>query len=526
MNNNRRIAGVIVLVTIIIVGISVLTWASQQSRLVLTQASTAGESTYQITKQGEKNPLTFKDSQTSVQKNLTKGSYEVLVQNSAGSFFAVVSQKGFFHTTRVEVKPSPEHARVFIGKSPSLCMDSIKNSLFSYDCPSGTYGQVKYHLPSTQQAPTYAVSPGQIGSFTNIEGVFDTPEGNFVLMKNTTALIDAGDGGSSGGNTNTPSIHEVFALNSAADITNLPKMKGVGLAGLDAKTLYSVRSYGDGFLVYTPDFSHIYYYASAKSQPIDMTLGGPKGKGLIANQTNFDASNNTIFTTYSQGDLGETTSVQQKPARTELVYGQPGSAKHYTLKGYLAGAQLCGTQKACLLDSHNTLTVYDISGKEPKPLYSVDNINYIQNSPHGLLALNKSQKFILNLDADSRTGYIDYSFGDYTFNRLQTTQGGYVLSLTDNKKQELALFVDAQKPNTDSIDKKILELQKDPILTATAYGNVIYITPYIGSLAYNNISGSYEYDPGTKSTALAKMNQAIDSAGIDRKTYLIVSTVR
>jgi hypothetical protein len=523
MEENRHFGRYLFLFCFALFAIIVFFWASQQSRLELIQQGSQGEYSYQLLKQGDQKASTFRSSSSIVSKQLPKGSYQVFAQNGGGSFLEVASLKGFFRKTTVSIKPVAEHARVFVGKSPDLCMDSISNTGLSYSCPGGTYDQVKYHVPPTQKTPTYALNPVGIGTFVGVEGTFSTPGGSYMLMKNTTALLGSGDGNNS---TSSAPIHQVFQLNSASDAVHLTDAKGIGLPGLDPKTTYSVRSFDDGFLVYTPDFSHMFYYASANAQPVDMSLGGPKTKGLASNQSNIDASNGIVLTTYSQGDFGETSGTNPKAARTEVVYGKPDEVKHFVINGFLAGAQLCGINKFCLLDTKNVMTVYDISGEKPHELYKVYNINLIQNTKNGLLAINKSVGAIFNFDIDKRTGYVDYSMGGYTFNRMQPVQNGYVISVTDNKKQEFALFVDATKPNVDSIDKKVLQIQTNPTLTVTPYGNIIYISPYIGSLAYNPNSKQYDYDPGTKAAAIAQMNKAVDDAGIDRKTYTIYSTVQ
>ena len=510
---NRRPIAYFVLFLLFLVGLFAFSWFSNQSRIILNNKSGTGEYIYQLSKQGSKNVDSFKSSESQVERRLPSGSYQMVVYHNNTSFVAVVSLKGFFRKTVVDITTSPEHSRVFIGKSPAFCMDSINNQLFSFDC-GDKYTSLKYHVPSTTTRRPQRSTPTYEGLFTNVEGTFHTSQGNFVLMKNNT--IVSGIAG-----------HSVYKINSAADSLTLAKSQGTGLSDLDNNTLYKVRAYKDGFVVYAPDFSHIYYYTDRASRPTDLAIGGAKTKGLVANQGNFDVSNDTVLTTYSSGDLsGSNLKSQQSGAKTEVVYGKPGSVKYFSINGYLSGAQLCGSQKMCLLDTKNVLSVYDISGKSPKKLYQIYNIDYIDDTPAGFLALNKGQQALFNVDIDKAVGYIEYSLGDYQFNRLQETNGGFILSLTDNKKQEMALFIDGQKVDTDSIDKKILSVQNDPSLTATTYGNVIFFNPYIGAVKYNPATRSFDTDPGAKAAAVVAINKAVDNAGIDRKTYTIASTVR
>ncbi len=509
MEYARRYRRYIVLTVIAILAVYALIWLSQQSRIELTQTGN-GQYAYQLYKQGDKKTLTFNSSDKTVRKKLPKGSYEVLAQNGTDSFMEVTSLHGFLRKTTVTIKPLPEHERVFVGKSPEQCMDSINGSSFSYSCPGGMYKDVKYHVPPTKDFPTYVTNPTIPGQLGQVEGTFTTPSGNYILIKTAA---------------DNPQ-HKVYKLGNASDVLNLVDAKGIALNGADANSTYNVRAFDKGFLVYSPDFSNMLYYSDINGSPTTMSLGKPKTKGLSANQDIIDASNGTLLTAYYQGNPGGNPGAAPVTGQTEVDYGKPGAVKHFVIPGDLSGAQFCGTNKFCLLNSSNIMTVYDIAGKKPRELYKVYDINSILSTPTGLLAASKSQKAIFKFDVDQRTAYIDYSLGDFNFSRMQPLMNGYIVSVTDNKKQEFALSIDSAKQDTDSIDKKVLAIESNPILTVTPYGNVIYITPYIGSLAYNPATGQFDYDPLTKSIAINQMNSAIDNAGVNRNKYTIISTVQ
>jgi len=128
------------------------------------------------------------------------------------------------------------------------------------------------------------------------------------------------------------------------------------------------------------------------------------------------------------------------------------------------------------------------------------------------------------LDVDSLAGHYEYLFGNYGFNGLQTVESGYILKLFTNKDRSVAVLVEQGAIDSDSIDKKIADLQKlQEVTFVSIYDKFIYISAKLGSPVYSSELRSYIDNPETKKVVAEKINKEIDRLGIDRKVYTISS---
>ena len=135
-----------------------------------------------------------------------------------------------------------------------------------------------------------------------------------------------------------------------------------------------------------------------------------------------------------------------------------------------------------------------------------------------------NSKGVLNFDPVKREGFYELATGGYSFDSLTPGSNSFVIGLTNNAKRKIALRVDQTKQNTDSIDKKVSELQRmAEVLFVSTYGNYIYVSANLGDLVYDPATGSYVYSQEVKKVVEAKINAEIDRLGIDRKIYTITS---
>lgn len=132
---------------------------------------------------------------------------------------------------------------------------------------------------------------------------------------------------------------------------------------------------------------------------------------------------------------------------------------------------------------------------------------------------------MLELNIDNRDGYIGYSPGSYNYCGMHTDSAGYTLCLINTKQSRVALHIDNQNTDNNSIDQKVAQLLKLPeVDTISAYGQYIYIVPNAGQLTYDSASRSFGYDPEKLAAASDKINQEINKLGIDRSNYIIRNT--
>jgi hypothetical protein len=91
-------------------------------------------------------------------------------------------------------------------------------------------------------------------------------------------------------------------------------------------------------------------------------------------------------------------------------------------------------------------------------------------------------------------------------------------------KDLVALLINQKVNDSDSIDKKVLALQKIPEVSATSvYENYIFVSPELGLQNFQDSFGSYGYDPGVKKTVAKTILDKANTLGIDTKKYTIVN---
>jgi hypothetical protein len=271
----------------------------------------------------------------------------------------------------------------------------------------------------------------------------------------------------------------------------------------------------DGFIVYDSSFSHAVYYASLSSMPQNISLDKPKGKNLSAFSIVFGPGSNKTLALYSSASNGGRGS-------SEAIVGQNNNFQHYTLPKRYVSADFCGSQ-ICLLDGSKTLDVYSLSGSKAKLSFSLSGVQAIKNIGDSFLVVN--QNGVINFDTASRTGYFEYSLGDYKFCGLQqNTATAYLLCVINNKGNKAALRIDETTTDKGSIDKKVAQLQKrTEINIVSIYKNYIYISPNLGPLTYQASISGFGYDPSTQKRVNEEIRTDITNAGIDINTYRVIN---
>jgi hypothetical protein len=110
---------------------------------------------------------------------------------------------------------------------------------------------------------------------------------------------------------------------------------------------------------------------------------------------------------------------------------------------------------------------------------------------------------------------------------MWTQASSFGLCTKDENGKKVALLVNQEQENTDSINIKIEQLARlSEVKSVSIYGRYIYISPDIGNPQPNPQTGFFEYDKTTVKNANAIINQEIDRIGISRSTYTIINTIQ
>lgn len=459
--------------------------------------SDGGSYVFKLTRQGADEGSEIKSDSSEITRFVQKGNYEVLAKQEGKSSFELTHAKGFLKKSYVKAKLEAEKSRQFIGNNPGPCM-YYANILYSYECT----GQAVFnaHIPATDSLPTYVLSRG-LEFFGSLEGLAKTKSGTIILGR--------------------PPIDEDVEPPHIAAILDegLKLSRYTTLSDLNREKIYSIKPYADGFVVYDLDFSSVYKYSSLGSQPEKLEFKKPSDNEL--KPIYIDTRNDSLLMTYSNYEGGEDPDDPSagRPKNSILVSGTDYKFEG-RFDGYrISNASMCGDKLICLT-SGRKLLVYDTSDQKAVLRYEVADVKSFL--PLGDRILVVRTKEVLNLSLDDGSGYVDYSLGDYKFCGIQSSGKSYVLCAINNSEDKVAILVDDNTTDSDSIDKKVDKLSKSHgVLNVSIYGSFIYISPDLGPLEYRLDIDGYGYNPEKIKVVNARINETIDSLGIDRNKYTI-----
>ncbi len=491
--------------TLAVLALFVIFIVSRLSFIEINITDSSGQKVaYELLNQKDQKSKKAESISGKLKKLVWKGTWEVTARSSEKSYFGIIKTGGFLRTSEVVVSLENESKRQFIGMNPGSCMLYTGNVLISHSC-SDTFINTKVHIPATSKQPTYVKTPPlPIGG--NIEGIVKTGEGLLALIRSPYAVVSE-DGES----------HNIYKLSE-----NLTSTKSVSLTELDADKSYYISRYREGFIAYDTNFESIYYYPSINATPQIIEPGRPTDSDFGPLQVS--TYSDSVVATYSNSIVGGDHDKKVDPVAEVFISSNGRESKHFVFEKSYSSSQLCADDKLCLL-SDQKLEVYEISGKKPKLLYVITGVQSFASTASGLYIVRDSGVF--KFDVGQKAGFMQYSFGDYEYCGIQTTEGGYVLCLINNRGQKVALYIDDSIKNTDSIDKKVAELSKLPeISNISVYDKYIYIVPNLGPSVYDKSKKIFTYDSKVKKVVNDKVNQQIGIIGFDQANYSLINIYR
>ncbi|OGL36728.1 hypothetical protein A3F38_02320 [Candidatus Saccharibacteria bacterium RIFCSPHIGHO2_12_FULL_48_21] len=489
-------------ITFVIVSLAILAsayWLFSHSRLEITINSGSQNTnySYQLYNQGNGKTESIKTSSKTLSKIVGKGTYEILVTSDETSYVAVVKVSGFLRTTKIHGDLRPEQTRHFVGNEPKDCTNYIQSVLISYNC-GDLYSNIQTHQPADASQPTYTQKNTATGLSGYVEGIINSAESDLVLIKTIPTSEEQPDDG-----------HILYRIDKEMRLTD-----PVSLTSLSSEKVYSISQYKNGFVVFELTAPQAIYYPSARSNPTELKLEQPTDNSLYP--VAMSVYGDSLLSVYSNKP-------SDRNNRSEIVvYSSQATSSHHHLKGSLTTSTvLCGTKVLCTL-TNNRLDVFSLKTEKPQLLFNLFGVTDVDNFASETRVI--TSKGVVKLDVDSRSGFYEYSFGDYSYNNISGDSTGYTLSINNSKQQKVAVRIDKARVNTDSIDKKVSELQgMAEVLFVSVYGNYIYISANLGDLVYDSVTGSYVYNGVIKKAVANKINAEIDKLGIDRKVYTITS---
>lgn len=487
-------------IALIVVGLSimvlVLNWLYGHAYIAVSATNASSSNvTFSLTNQKSKKTITVTGAGTTTKKLVPRGDYEVVVQQDSTSYLTVIHSGSFLTTTSIQAQLSPEHARKFIGDNPGNCMFYSGQILLSSNC-GNSFSDVDVHTPATSDQPTFIQKTD-----SNIDG---TVEGFITLNGAAFVLIQSNDSGA----------HTLYKLQNDLTLTE-PHL----LSNLDNNTSYSIQAYKDGFVVYTATSEDFLYYTSVTATPSTISMDKSVAKDFEPYAQKIE--NNSLLVAYTNVPDSPDASKVTHP-KTTVVVATNGNLSTYVFNKQYGDMSLCAQTSLCLL-ANGQLDVYDISNAQSVFQYSLSNVQSMAVTTHGFVVVKDQGVFEFN--PTNRSGFLSYSFGDYSYCGLQLDgdANGYSLCLTNNKGKKVALHIDPNSTANDTIDKQIAALLKLPsINNVSIYDKYIFISPNVGDPVYVDSLQGFDYDPVVKKQAYDAIDQYIQVLGIDTSTYHII----
>lgn len=509
-----------ILFVVVILLVGLIYWVSGYTYIEVAASNNMerGKLELSILNQKGSKQIAVSEEAASIKKLVRRGNYQIEVRQGLASYFAVVSARGFLRTNKVDAKLSGEISREFVGNNPKACVDWDGSLLISWQC-QGAPAAAIMHLPASDSISTKNQPVKEWGDVA-VEAVFSNDGKRYLLAK-------------------SENMHQLYVL----DATNrLDKNIARTLNDLSGAKNFRATVYKEGFLLFSQDGQDLYYYESFENTPTKIPSALPETPGLELYSAN--ALNNSVLLTFNQHQVPEHTGamhvllgnvaseefeehdegVKQKENEslniTEVVVLANNQVRGFKLDYAADMARLCGDKKLCTLQG-KTMNIYDISGGKAKKLYSVEGVEQIENSGGKILAVKENGIVIFN--ADSRSGYFEYTFGEYKFCGFKTFEEKYVLCVREGK-QKSVLLLNQGEPVTDYIDQQILQLSKHAsVKTIVPYGAFIHVSPEIGELVINPVTGEFEYDQEVITRVNLALKEKIDQLGINLRKYKIIN---
>jgi hypothetical protein len=472
----------------------------------INQPNASTNINYQITKQGSAKSDNRKSSSGHLTKLLSRGNYELLINQDDKSAFNVAKINGFFTKTKISTQLEQEKDRQFVGNNPTPCV-FYADSLYSYDC-NGSFNEITRHVPATADTPTYTdvVNSGQGGE---IVGIINTKSGRIALVSNAEA-------------DEPQNPYVAYVLNNYTATNPTP------LKDLSPDRNYFLKPYQEGFVVYDDNYENFYYYPSISSTPQTITMSKPKDKNL--RPYDLEVNGKSILIAYSDQKLQDISDEvdradQSENSTTTFVLWDGSSSSEHKVNYAAQQSKLCG-QDICALSKGVLHVIEGGSKRSSKELFSVNNVEYIENVGNSFVVARNHE--VINLGTAKKSGFIEVSLNDYKNCGISPdTDTSYILCLINNKNKKVALRVDQSAPNKDSIDKKIEQLQKQNFVSDVSInGRYIFISPNAGDLSYQTQTNSYGYDSATLKKATDEINSEVSRLSIDPNTYSVNLTIK
>jgi len=380
--------------------------------------------------------------------------------------------------------------------------------LFSYYCSDAFRGVVE-HIPSTRTQPTHIVQNTKSKIDGVVEATITLPSGTFVLLSSPRT------------EDNSRPLHTLYKSDGFS------LSSPVVLSDLSNDESYNLAPFESGFVAYNDSGTHILYYSSVSSKPQKLEVPVVSDTSLKhvlvgSNQSTVvvSRSNKADFQTHDdpKAKVGS--------VKTEVVIVTKAGAQALTfsqnLDDIFTSVAPCGTNRVCFVSKKN-LYVYDVSNSRVTLLYKISDVSEMFSLTSHLMLVRGNG--VLDFDVDTKTGYLDYSFGPFTTcGATPSGPSAYIVCIKDKNEKTYALFINQASKNTDSIDKKFAELSNNTAFKAVTLNNqFIFITPEI-PLIRNSATNEYEYDPVAQKSAASTISSEIDKLGIDKKIFTIINT--
>lgn len=376
-----------ILIVIILFVLGLIIWLTSRFSYIEVNVanSNSGNFEYQVYRDGD---LQFSQNspEKSIKKLVPRGNYEVKVSQSTKTGLAFIKSGGFFGTNNKEVTLASEKKREYIGNKTLACMYLPYSQLVSYPC-NGDISDAFLHVAANQSTPPYT---RQVNSpYTGkIEGFIYQNNNQYVVIKAPEI-------------SNDQAPHAAYLINNEGEVG-----KAIPLNNLKEGQDYIIKPFKTGFLAIDTSLTSAVYYTDLNSKPeviafnLDQQdkINSPYILDTLDNKLAVGITEEISLAVNAEGEDPGTNSSSGQDANSKIIIIKDNKKTEFEFKETFDDIKLCGNEKLCtLLDG--ILSVFDISGKKQKLLFSVDEVSYLAVVDNILIATKEKEVIRINVDS-------------------------------------------------------------------------------------------------------------------------------
>lgn len=457
-------------------------------------------------------------------RRVPRGNYEVVVEQDSAGAMAIVSTGSFFSATHVELELQHQNTRTPIAHGSLPCVNETDSTLVSWEC-NNLLENARVHIPATADQPTYKRRIQGVGSWV-VESVSTINGDRYALIR-----LEAHDDGGF--------LHGIYPFTNDH---NIDVGGGRILNDLSSDGYYQLHSHKDGFAVLSETGESAYYYQGVSDEnPETIAVPRPEStNGLRMVEAHFGehisvlyadellfppVTNNWLRSAEASTHEEEEGEPDTKEYRRASFVSSNDAINELLLPPETTSATLCGAELLCARVSGDVV-VYRVDGDETSIVGRVTGVDKLLRRGDNQLWLSR-ENTVVRFSPETMTGTHAFATKGEMCGAESGSQQSLLVCARQNPGGENTIFrLDPTETTSRPIDHKLAELRSlDEVRQITAQGKFVYVSPEVGELVRDSVTGDFRYDPKRVHDAAQAIDEKVASLGLEEDGYQVINTI-